>query len=229
MAADRGTPAGALARPRAVLFDWDNTLVDNWASIQDALNTTLAAMGQEAWSLAEVRARVRSSARDTFPRHFGARAEEAMRIFYARFAAAHLTTLEALPGADPLLKGLAGEGVYLGVVSNKHGEFLRREAQELRWERHFARLVGAGDAAQDKPAPAPITMALEGSGITAGAEVWFVGDALIDVECARNAGCVAVLVGDGHGAETDDAHPDLQLYSGGGGAAAPPGGLRSDA
>ena len=30
--------------PRAIIFDWDNTLVDVWPAIHDALNTTFVAM-----------------------------------------------------------------------------------------------------------------------------------------------------------------------------------------
>lgn len=208
---DPNTRPDAAERPRAVLFDWDNTLVDNWVSIQDALNITLAAMGHDPWSLAQVRARVRASARETFPQLFGERAEEAMRVFYDRFEAAHLTTLASLPGADALLSMLGASDIYLGVVSNKHGQFLRREAEQLGWNDHFERLIGAGDASHDKPSPAPIELALEGSGIACDASVWYVGDALIDIECARNAGCIAVLVGDGHGAETAEAKPDIWL------------------
>jgi phosphoglycolate phosphatase len=72
---------------------------------------------------------------------------------------------------------------------------LRREAETLGWSRHFGRLVGAGDAAADKPDPAPVGLALEPSGVGAGAEVWFVGDTGVDMDCARNAGCVPVLLG----------------------------------
>ena len=32
-----------LPAPKAILFDWDNTLVDNWATIADALNVALTA------------------------------------------------------------------------------------------------------------------------------------------------------------------------------------------
>lgn len=201
----------AADRPRAVLFDWDNTLVDNWISIHDALNTTFVALGREPWSLTEVRARVRASARETFPFLFGERAEEAMRIFHDRFEAAHLNTLTSLTGADDLLDMLDAAGIYLGVVSNKHGEFLRREARQLGWQNRFARLIGAGDASADKPSTAPIALALDGSGIAPGASCWYVGDALIDIECARNAGCVAVLVGGAYGAETAEAKPDIWL------------------
>jgi len=210
LAADR--PIGDPPRlPKAVLFDWDNTLIDNWLSIQDALNATLTAMGHAPWSLADVRARVRSSARETFPRLFGRRADEALQIFYDRFKAVHLDTLQTLPGADTLLEAIELKGIFTAVVSNKHGPFLRLEAAQLGWDRRFTHLVGAGDASEDKPSAAPIAMALEGSGTSAGEAVWYVGDALIDVECARNAGCVSVLVGDGHGEETAQADPDIRL------------------
>ena len=33
------------------------------------------------------------------------------------------------------------------------------------------------------------------SGVPAGDDVWFVGDTAVDMECARNSGCVAVLLG----------------------------------
>jgi len=198
-----------IERPRAILFDWDNTLVDNWASIVDALNTTFRAIGHPTWTEAQVRARARTSARDSFPAVFGERWEEAAQIFYERFESAHLRTLTPLPGADAMLKSLSGAGFYLGVVSNKRGDLLRKEAEQLGWDGLFGRIVGADDAVRDKPSPAPIHQALEPSGIAAGPSVWYVGDALIDIECARNAGCIAVLIGDGHGAETAEAEPDL--------------------
>ncbi|MBI3513164.1 MAG: HAD family hydrolase, partial [Proteobacteria bacterium] len=182
--------------PRAILFDWDNTLVDNWPTIHDALNTTLAAMGHPTWSLAETRARVRASLRDSFPVMFGARWEAARDIFYARFEARHIETLAPLPGAAALLNALHARGVYLGVVSNKTGRYLRKEAAALGWTGRFGRLVGAQDAAVDKPHRAPVDLALADAGMVAGPAVWFVGDTAMDMRCAYAAGCTAVLVGD---------------------------------
>jgi len=184
----------SLARPRALLFDWDNTLVDTWLAIQHAMNATLEAMGQPAWSLEETKARVRASAREAFPRMFGARAPEATAIFYRTYEADHLEKLRERPGASAMLRGLADGGFYLGVVSNKQGRLLRREAAHLGWEIWLRTLVGATDAAHDKPAVEPVELALAGSGVARGAEVWFVGDTDIDMLCAVNAGCVPVLL-----------------------------------
>jgi phosphoglycolate phosphatase len=182
--------------PSAILFDWDNTLVDNWGAIHEALNLTLAAMGHPTWTYDETRLRVQRSLRDSFPQMFGERWREAGDLYLHSFAEVHLRTLRPMPGADALLRELSRCGIYLAVVSNKTGRFLRLEAAHLGWDSHFRRLIGATDAPKDKPAVEPVDLALADSGIDRNAAVWFVGDGAVDVECARNAGLSAILVGD---------------------------------
>ncbi len=183
-----------LVPPRAVLFDWDNTLVESWPTIHDALNHTLDAMGHPVWTFEETRRRVRRSMRESFPALFGDRWSEAAEIFFGRFRAIHLDLLAPADGAEGMLTALAGRGLHLGVVSNKTGPLLRAEVAHLGWGRHFAHVVGAADAERDKPAVEPVHMALDGGGVAAGPAVWFVGDTDIDIACARNAGCRPVLL-----------------------------------
>jgi phosphoglycolate phosphatase len=182
-----------MQRPRAILFDWDNTLVDSWNVIHEALVVTFEAMGHVPWTLEETKRRVRHSLRDAFPRLFGERWEEARKLYLDTFSAVHLERLTALAGADALLEALAEDGYYLAVVSNKTGRYLRREADHLGWSRYFRAMVGGGDARADKPDPAVIEAALRGSGIQP-ASAWLVGDTELDVECAVAAGCVPVLI-----------------------------------
>jgi phosphoglycolate phosphatase len=178
--------------PRAILFDWDNTLVESWGVIHEAMNLTLAAMGYGHWTREETEKRVRASLRDSFPAMFGERWRDAEQIFYSSFSAIHLKHLRALPGADEMLVHLAGNGLYLGVVSNKRGEYLRREADHLGWTGHFRVLAGAGDSVRDKPAIEHVHLAL--GKLACGQDVWLVGDADIDLKCAWNAGCTPVLM-----------------------------------
>jgi phosphoglycolate phosphatase len=184
------------ALPRAVLYDWDNTLIDSWGTIAAAFNHTLAAFDKPVWSAEEAKARIRQSLRDSFPALFGDRWTEAREVYYAHFAAHHIETLRPLPGAEALVGAFAARGVYQAVVSNKTGRFLREEAAALGWTGLFGALVGSTDAIRDKPDPAAVEKALDGSGIAPGPEVWFVGDTGIDCECAHNAGLFPVLVGD---------------------------------
>jgi phosphoglycolate phosphatase len=183
-----------MSRPRAILFDWDNTLVDSWGTIHDALNYCFATMGCEPWSLAEVKARTRLSLMEAFPPLFGARWQEARQHYFDRFTAIHLETIKPLAGADAMLVALAAHGIPLGVVSNKTGRHLRREVEHFGWTARFTRIVGAGDAAADKPAAAPVLMALEAAGVAPGRDAWYVGDTAMDMECAAAAGCTGILL-----------------------------------
>src|SRR5690242_21688463 len=118
--------APPIRRPRAILFDWDNTLVDSWATIHEALNFLMRTLGRPEWSLADTREKVRLSLREAFPLYFGERWEEARDIYLARFRAIHLERLTPLPGRESMLRNLAGQGIYLGGVRNKTGDLLRR-------------------------------------------------------------------------------------------------------
>jgi phosphoglycolate phosphatase len=183
-----------MTRPRAIVFDWDNTLVDSWATIHEALVLTFTAMGHEPWTLAETKARVRHSLRDAFPALFGDRWDEARKLYLDHFTAIHIERLSPIAGAAALLAEAQDAGFHLAVLSNKTGRILRREVEHLGWTKHFARLVGAGDASADKPDPIAMRFTLEGSGF-AGADVWYIGDTALDMECAARAGCVGVLLG----------------------------------
>ena len=180
--------------PRAVLFDWDNTLVASWDIIHESLQSTFLGLGREPWSFADTKAWVRRSMRDSFPDLFGADAGRAERLFYRHYRAHHLHRLTPLAGAARTLAALQRGGIPLAVVSNKLGDLVREEAAHLGWSGYFGRIVGAGDAPADKPSPHAVALALDSAQITSAADVWYVGDTGIDVTCARNAGCTAVIV-----------------------------------
>ncbi len=186
-----------LTRPRAVLLDWDNTLVDSFPAIHRAMNAALEAMGRDPWSFDVFCARIAHSMRDIFPKMFGDSWTEAVAVFNASYAARDLDHIQPLPGAEALLETFCEGGFYLGLVSNKSGHYLREEVSHLGWQGYFDRVVGATDAAEDKPSPIAIEFALEGSGIAPGRDVWFVGDNAVDIDCAESAGCVALII---HGA-----------------------------
>jgi phosphoglycolate phosphatase len=199
-------------RPSVLLYDWDNTLVDGWAAIAAALNTVFAEFAMPSWTAEDARARVRVALSESFPLMFGASWEHARDLFYASFRDRHLDHLRPMPGAAEALE--AGAAWPQGVVSNKAGPYLRAEIAHLGWAAHFRAVVGAGDAAADKPDPAPIHLALCQLGCPADASVWYLGDTALDMQAARAAGVTAVLIGDaGHDLGIANAAPDLHFPS----------------
>jgi phosphoglycolate phosphatase len=200
--------------PAAILWDWDNTLVDGWAAIESGLAATFRAFGMPVWDRVQVLANVRGSLRDTFPGMFGADWERARDIFYAEVRACHLGVVAPMPGAVAAIAA-AGLVAPQGVVSNKQGPLLRAEAAHLGWAGHFGALVGAGDAAADKPDPAPMVMALAAMDVRPSPAIWYVGDTAMDMQAARRAGFVAVLLGDAaHDGGIATAAPDLHFADG---------------
>lgn len=180
--------------PKGVIFDWDNTLVDSWACIHEAMNRTLERMGHPLWTFGEMKSRVALSLRDSFPGLFGHRWEQAREVFYDVFNAIHLDHLRPLPHIPAMLEALRDHGIRLAVVSNKNGDFLREEVFHLGWGEMFDRVIGATDAVRDKPDPAPVDLAFASMGCGPEGPVWFVGDASVDMDCAARTGCVPVLM-----------------------------------
>jgi phosphoglycolate phosphatase len=198
------------SRPSVLLYDWDNTLVDGWAGITAALNATFAEFGHPLWTVDDTRNRVRVSLRESFPVMFGARWEYARDVFYDALTRQHLDHVTAMAGTADVLE--AGRPWPQGVVSNKAGAFLRREVAHLGWSRYFGTVIGAGDAAADKPDPAPIRLALARLGHLADLSVWYVGDTALDMQAARAAGVTAALIGNAdHDGGVERAAPDIHF------------------
>lgn len=187
-------------KPKAIIFDWDNTLADTWGVIHASLNKTFEAMGHKPWSIDDVKSGkngIHQSLRNSFPVIFGDEWERARKIYYENFLASHLEGIRKFPHAEEMLKYLSGTDINLSIVSNKTGPYLRKEVEHLGWGNIFSKVIGATDAEEDKPSPKPIYMALSGSGIEPGRHVWFIGDSETDIECALNSGCLPVFFGDG--------------------------------
>ena len=129
---DVAAEAAHLPRPRAILFDWDNTLVNTWPTIVECYHDTFTALGMTPWTATEVQDRAHGSLREIFPTLFGPRAGEAERVFYDTFRRIHLERLEPLAGADTLLLTVPNQ---LGVEYNAHviEAILTQVAPGLGW------------------------------------------------------------------------------------------------
>jgi phosphoglycolate phosphatase len=188
-------------KPRAILFDWDNTLADTWDIIHSALERTFKDMNIEPFTKDEVKSgrdNIHHSLRDSFPKIFGDRWEEARSQYYKHFLETHLTHIKKLPEADSVLNFLKSTNIPIGIVSNKTGNYLRQEVEHLGWRDNFRAIVGATDAEKDKPHPEPVYKVLNDMNIEGtGADIWLIGDSQTDIDCASNANISSIKFGNG--------------------------------
>jgi phosphoglycolate phosphatase len=175
--------------PRAVLFDWDGTLVDSAERTFRCYTEIFSAHG-----IAFDRARFESTYSPDWYRTY-----EQVGLPPERWADADarwIACYEAAPGAlvagaRQALERLAARGVVLGVVSSGDGERVRAEMAALDVARHFATAVCGGETARRKPHPEPLLVALERLAVPP-AECAYVGDSPEDVAMAKAAGAFAV-------------------------------------
>lgn len=188
----------ALITPQAFIFDWDNTLVDSWDMIYDIVNHTLKTFRGEIWPMEKIKETTHLSAKDNFPKIFGAQAEEAL-IELRRYAEEnhthYLDSLKMMSGALDLLHYLKAKKIPCAIVSNKHAHRLRIEVEHMGLNDYFTAVYGSTDFPHDKPNPYPAERAIEANKIAA-PYTWFVGDTPADWDCARNANCQPIAVGE---------------------------------
>ena len=183
-----------MRRPEALVFDWDNTLVESWKTIHDAWNATLRDFGREEVTLAETKARVRLSAKEGFAEIFATDTERAICLYRKYYQSLH-TVPEPVDGVETLLKFCQQNTIPCGVISNKSHDFLQREIAQLQWQNYFPfGALGAGQASADKPDPAALYSLLPT--VSDYTDYWYIGDTGVDLEFAHRTGMIGVLVGD---------------------------------
>lgn len=188
-------PKPAAQKPDAVIFDWDDTIVDTWQVVRSAINATLAHFGHDAWTEDEARKRIGPPARVLFTGLFGEdKWQEADSVYIEAYKSNITAHIRLHDGARETLDMLKTAGIPMAVVSTKRGGLLRTEAAQLGLDGYFTNMVGAGDAPHDKPHADAVHFGLQNCGVKPSKNVLFVGDSVTDMITAENAGCTGILI-----------------------------------
>ena len=185
---------------RAILFDWDGTLVDSLGAFQHANAAVMAAFGLP-WDEAIYRRHYAPDWRLMYlnlgvPRH---RLDEANELWHTTFAGAEdVIAFEGVAGA---LARLDAAGCGLGIVTAGDRMIVEPQLARTGLGALLPVRVFGDDLAVHKPDPAPLRRALELLGLADAAnEVAYVGDAPTDMRMARAVGVraigIASVVGD---------------------------------
>jgi phosphoglycolate phosphatase len=182
---------------RAVVLDFDGTLLDTLQDLAESVNSVLARSGFPGHRLEDYRRfvgdGVEELARRVLPE--GHRDEAtvaetltAVRAEYRQRWPNHTRPYEGIP---ELLDALTARGVRMAIVTNKPDDSTRTMAARLlpRWK--FDVIVGATADLPRKPDPRGALEAAGHLGLPP-ASVLYVGDSDIDMKTANAAGMYAV-------------------------------------
>jgi phosphoglycolate phosphatase len=193
------------ARPTAVVFDLDGTLVDSAPDIHAVGLRMLADLGRPPVTLAQAKSFVGNGAATfvarclaaTGPEPDAALRAEALRLFHAHYDADPAALSTVYPGVVGLLDALGAAGVPLGVCTNKPRRPADAVLAALGLAPHFAAVVGGDTLPVLKPDPAPLFLTLELLGADP-AGALFVGDSETDAATAQAAGVPLALFTGGY-------------------------------
>jgi HAD superfamily hydrolase (TIGR01509 family) len=177
-------------RLRAVLFDWDGTLLNSFQADADAYLQMFRALGI-AWNSTHLAQHYSPDWHNVYraahlPPKRWAEADRLWRSFY-RSERPQLQT-----GARRIVQQLATR-FRLGLVSSGSSVRVRSQICAFGLEQLFAVSIFGDQVPHRKPHPMQLQLALRRLGFEPGACI-YVGDAPEDVRMARRAGVVAVGV-----------------------------------
>ncbi|MFI6710803.1 HAD family hydrolase [Nonomuraea sp. NPDC050478] len=188
---------------RAVLFDLDGTLVDSRPAILDCYRAALAPVPQGWESLLELGlGRVmRWRMREVMAEVAGELAPECVSRYERHYLEDGHRKVVLYQGAADMLDALRGQGLRLGIVTNKGRERTEHDLRHVHGARDllplFDVVVTTEDTVERKPSPEPILHGLRRAGWTAG-DCAYVGDGPHDAEAAIAAGTAFVGAGWGY-------------------------------
>jgi pyrophosphatase PpaX len=176
---------------RAVLFDWDGTLVDSAEASYHGYERLFAEYGI-------------AFDRDRFERTYSPNwhlTYEALGLPRDSWAEADARWLrhyacertELLPGAREALETLRAAGISVAVVTSGDRRRVAAELDHLEVRGLFDGVTCADDTVRRKPDPEPLRLGLSRLGVSA-AGAAYVGDSPEDVQMARAAAVYAVGV-----------------------------------
>ena len=182
---------------RAILFDLDGTLIDQFEPIHRSFSETLTMMGYPAPSYEEVKRAVGGASEATMRKLIGPdRVKEAVPIQRAIFERHMLEGVRTLPHTLDGLKKLSSAGISSAVLTNKHGPHARAACDFLNLSTFLKFTLGANDTDWKKPDPRLTNLAIKKLG-SKPEETLYVGDSPYDFETAKNAGLSCYLVSTG--------------------------------
>lgn len=191
-------PEGKMT-PKAIIFDWDDTLAQTRTAIVSAMEYTLKQYQKEPWDITKLKYRdPTKSLKENFPNFFGEKYQEAYDTYLSYYRNHVITQIHPTPNAKEFLKQCLKNNIEIYIISNKEKSLLLQEVKQCFPNITFKNILGNGDAPQNKPAPAPVFKALTNATYPINKEtVWLIGDSKQDITCALAANILPILIGQG--------------------------------
>ena len=170
---------------KAVLFDFDMTLVDSSYAIHHCTNMLAAHLGFREISYSEVLGAIGMTIEDSWRSFWGDFRQEWVDYYRANFRGEEQSRLRLFPNSIDTLKILRENGCMVGVVSNRR--FAKLPVEHLGLTSMLDVVVGLEDVERAKPNPDSLLKGFASVGVSPSDGI-YVGDTDIDMKTSIAAG-----------------------------------------
>jgi phosphoglycolate phosphatase len=193
---------------RGLVFDLDGTLIDSKMDLVNSVNATLRELKREALPTDLVASYVGSGAPVLIRRALGGNPSEeelkrALAFFLVHYEEHKLDQTRLYTGVAETLAEL--KSLPMSVLTNKPVKISVRILEGLGVAQYFRSIYGGNSFDTKKPDPTGAKQILKEFNLVA-SNAAMVGDSEVDVQTARNAGMLSVVVNFGFGTHDRAAH-----------------------
>ncbi|WP_163931856.1 HAD family hydrolase [Paraferrimonas sp. SM1919] len=188
-----------------VLFDLDGTLADTAADLLKTLELTLQHLGYDTSQLADLTEYASDGSLGLLEAALGPLPETKQQaykqVFFEQFYGINGQAFRLFPGVEELLKHLHDHEIPWGVVTNKPACFARPLLKQFPYQPQT--FISGDSCTTRKPDIAPMLLASQQINVDP-ENIYYLGDALRDIDAARGANMKSVAVYWGYIKATDD-------------------------
>ena len=178
-----------------VLFDFDGTVMDTNGVIIDSWQHTFRTIEGKERPVEEIIRTLGEPLDVTMARLYPRMdVSEAVSIYRSYHHDNFGERIKLFPGMKDLIASLKEKGYKLGLVTSRLTASTMQGLEKYDIKEYFDAVVTCSDTEKHKPDPEPLNIALEKLG-SKPEESIMLGDTMLDILCARNAGVISVLVG----------------------------------
>jgi phosphoglycolate phosphatase len=184
-----------MERGALLIFDLDGTLIDSRLDLANAVNATRAEMGKSPLEHSLVYSYVGNGAPVLVRKAMGpdatdAEVQRALEFFLRYYKDHAVDDTQLYPGVRESLEQLHGAGMQLAVLTNKPVRISEAIMNYFDLGPMLFRIYGGNSFDQKKPHPVGIDT-LRAEAKVGAEQTWMVGDSIVDMQTARNAGVMA--------------------------------------
>lgn len=172
---------------KAIIFDFDGTLADTLPLCYRAFQDVFKTYDGKTLSDNEVKAMFGPSETEIIRENLiNNNKEDAIELFYKRYAENHQQLVKSNTDINDMLKYLNDEAIKLGIMTGKARRSLDISLKALQMDNRFERVVTGDDVIKPKPHPEGVVKVLSMLNVKSD-NALFIGDSDADIEAGIRA------------------------------------------